>query len=375
MTVDGQGRGDGERREGTEGAGNDEMASGILDDALGMGSGDEIEGDGEQGIAAKGVAGGGGTGGNALGGDEAIGEPTAVFEPEVGVEGFEGALGEIGPAFATAIPRGGAEGSQLAEQPDPEGLDLDGIPFTRRGGGMIGVHPGEVGRTPDETGGVIDTDAIRGAGEITGGDGTKDIGDGAPLVIDDGLVERGLVGGQERGEFLADDSKPERGVGGIAIGGVLAVDGIGQGTVLFETGEGQDQVTDFPDASRGEHATGSDEGIATPIQEPGITGDDGAGVVATDDIGGEGNGEAGTEVVLGGNPGLVQELFDGLGAGRDEVRDGTGIGVMDLCGGDDAGGSAGFQWDVEPTGRPGIAVILHPAGAFDRMGKVFGPFR
>jgi len=258
VAVDGESGGDGERGKGAQGAGDDEVLLGGGDAAFGPVAGDEAEADEEQAVAAEGVADGGVAGDDAGVAEEDIGIPAGAFEPEQLIEGGGGAGGEFAPFFLIG---GGGEFFHLPEQADPEGLDFYGIAFARGAGGVVGVHPGEMTGAPDEAGIQIGMDAVGRAVQVMGGDAEEDIGDGASGSVDGGLVEAGVGGGQG----FADDAEPERGVGGVTVGDIVAVDGIGQGAAVFEAREGEEELFDFGDQAGGEQAAGADQGIAAPI--------------------------------------------------------------------------------------------------------------
>src|ERR1700749_3565259 len=99
-----------------------------------------------------------------------------MIEPEGFGEGNFSLFGEVAPAVAFF---GGSDAGELAEQANPEDLNLDGIPFARCAGRVIGIHPGEMARAPDEAGDIVHADAVRRAGLVVGSDISENVGDGA----------------------------------------------------------------------------------------------------------------------------------------------------------------------------------------------------
>lgn len=57
----------------------------------------------------------------------------------------------------------------------PESLNFDGIAFAGGTGGIVGIHPGEVGGTKDEGRGCIHVNAVFGSVDVAFGDGDEDV--------------------------------------------------------------------------------------------------------------------------------------------------------------------------------------------------------
>src|SRR5439155_9475425 len=117
--------------------------------------------------------------------------------------------------FIPALAFGAAaDAFELAEQAEPEGLDFNRVAFARSASGMVGVHPGEMAWAPDESGGGVHANAVWGAVDVIDGDVPECVGDGGAVAVHLGLIE---VFACKMGEFLTDDSEPERGIGGIVV--------------------------------------------------------------------------------------------------------------------------------------------------------------
>ena len=72
----------------------------------------------------------------------------------------------------------------------PEGLDGDRVALAGGAGGVVGVHPGEVGRAEDEPAVRVHGDAVGGAADIAMGEGNEDLPDGAAAG---GFVEEAVA--------------------------------------------------------------------------------------------------------------------------------------------------------------------------------------
>ena len=86
-----------------------------------------------------------------------------------------------------------------------------------------------------------------------------------------------------RGNFFAHDRKPQRRVGGVAVGNIVAMNGVGQRAVLFKSREREQNLFHFLHHARRQKSARANQRVAAPIQKPRITGDDGLAVVAADD--------------------------------------------------------------------------------------------
>ena len=144
-----------------------------------MGVGEGAEGDGEKLVGAEGVVGDGFGGGGAGGGDEEVGEVAFVFALDgiVVLDGCGDGLGEGVP-----VGFGGVLGEK-SKGGVPEGLNFDGVSFAGGSGGVVGVHPGEVGGTEDEGGGGIHLNAVFGSVDVALGDGDEDVEEGAVAAV------------------------------------------------------------------------------------------------------------------------------------------------------------------------------------------------
>ncbi len=119
----------------------------------------------------------------------------------------------------------------LTQEADPQHLDFHRVTLARRAGGKVGVHPGEMRRAPDQSRGRVHADAVGRAAGVADDNLAQDIGHVAAGFIDRRFVK---LGAHAFGGFLANDAVPERGVGSIAIGSVVAVDQIGHRAVFGE---------------------------------------------------------------------------------------------------------------------------------------------
>ena len=296
------------------------------------------------------VVGGGFPGALPGGAVEAIAQPGLAG---AGIEGVDGGL----DLFCQRGPlRVVVDAGQQSKGGEPKGLDTDRITLTRGAGGVVGVHPGEVGGTVNEAAGGIHGDTVGGAADVALGEGNEDFADGA---VAGGFGEEIVVLFPFH-EVSDAHKKPQRGVRGVAVGVVVAPDHVGQGAVFLVAGEGLEDVTDGGEFSGGGNAPEADEGIAAPVKEPWIAGNNGEGVVAFDD-----------------------ELPDGVGGGEAAPR---GVGRGGVGGGAGTEGGvktsfkggavAGVESDAEIAWAEEIGVGAKAAGSVDRMfnRKSFGFF-
>ncbi len=93
------------------------------------------------------------------------------------LDGLGDGLGEGAP-----VGVGGVLGEKL-EGGVPEGLNFDGVAFAGGAGGVVGVHPGEVGGAEDERGGGIHLNAVFGSVDVAFGDGDEDVEEGAVAAV------------------------------------------------------------------------------------------------------------------------------------------------------------------------------------------------
>ena len=343
------------------------MLPGRFDGPAGLFAIHQIECDGQQRIAAQGRVAHGLLGRMILVGMQAVGEPAQSLVPEEAMEGVFRLPGQIGPA-AGGIDRGAVEPGQQAQQPDPEHLDLDGVALTRGPRRMVGIHPGEMTGAPDQTTGGVHADALGGALQVADRDGSEHIPHGPALTVARVQVEHRL--GTERiglGQFFGHDAVPERGVTGLPVGGVFAVDRVGQGARLFEAPEGDQELADLGEAVGRDEAAGGDERIAPPVQEPGIARDDAHRIVPSNHETADGPSQQGLERA---SRAAAQDLL----TSSDETVE-LGLGHVGRLGGDrDRGGITRTERDLEPSGAEGVSGTIHPPAGLDRMGDVPTPF-
>ena len=110
-------------------------------------------------------------GGGACRGDKKVGK-VAVIAPLDGIEVLDG----LGDGLGKGIPLG--VGSVLGKKVEggvPESLNFDGITFSGGTGGIVRIHPSEVGGAEDESRGGIHVNTVFGSVDVTMGDGDEDI--------------------------------------------------------------------------------------------------------------------------------------------------------------------------------------------------------
>src|SRR5581483_4122215 len=130
---------------------------------------------------------------------------------------------------------------------------------------------------------------------VAAGDAAEDPRDSASGGVHDGVKQVNVELG---GSFFAENGVPERGVGSVAIGGVGAVDDVGHGAFALEATEGDEQFGDGGGEAGGEETPGADEGVASPIKEPRVTGDNGFAGVAFGKKGAGGKDEAAAKRIV-----------------------------------------------------------------------------
>ena len=264
--------GDGSVGECADGTGDEEFRAGEDDGGGADGVGDRAERDGEELVRAEVVVAGGEGGWGAGGSVETVGEPALGGMREEGFDGVGDAEGELGAGWVAAV------GAHEREGGVPECLDFDGIALARGSGGVVCVHPCEVGGTEDESGGGVGVDPVGGAGLIVGDDGAEDGADGATAG---GFVEEGRAGGAD--EVGGGGEEPERGVGGVAVGAIASANHVRERAAVFEAGEGEEDETSGGGVSGGDEPAEGDECVAAPVEEPWVACDDGVAGVAADD--------------------------------------------------------------------------------------------
>lgn len=139
-------------------------------------------------------------GGGAGGGDEVVGEVALVLLFD-GVEGLDGVGDGVGEGFPLGVLGVLVE---YVESGVPEGLYFNGVALAGGAGGVVGVHPGEVGGAEDEGGLGVHVDAVFGAVDVGVGDGDEDVEEGAAVAV--GLEEVGIGLGLE--EVLGGGEEP-----------------------------------------------------------------------------------------------------------------------------------------------------------------------
>ena len=152
----------------------------------------------------------------------------------------------------------------------PQGLDLDRVAFARRAGGVVGIHPGEVGGTEDESARRIHPDPVGGPIPVMHYDRTDDVTDRSPVAVH---IQQRVIA--RRQQVLAGDHKPQGRIRGVAVGIVAAANHVGQRALLLEAGKLTQNVATLGMHPGRNHAAQADQRIAPPIEEPGIAGDDG----------------------------------------------------------------------------------------------------
>ena len=110
-------------------------------------------------------------GGGACRGDKEVGE-VAVVAPLDGIEGLDGLGDGLGKGFPLGV---GCVLGEKVEGGVPESLNFDGITFSRGAGGIVRIHPGEVGGAEDEGGGGIHVNTVFGSVDVALGDGDEDV--------------------------------------------------------------------------------------------------------------------------------------------------------------------------------------------------------
>ena len=143
--------------------------------------------------------------------------------------------------------------SSWPQQADPQHLNLHRITFARRAGGIIRVHPGEMARDSRSARNPASMRMPLGVPlRIIFRDARQHVANGAAIVIH-GRVKNFaafdlhgtrfvvLANSQSPRKFLADDGKPQRRIRRVAVGGVVAVNGVRQRAVLFKFGEREQQ--------------------------------------------------------------------------------------------------------------------------------------
>ena len=163
---------------------------------------------------------------------------------------------------------------KLSQQANPQDLNLDGITFARRAGGIIRVHPSEMARAPNERGVGIHVNAVGRAFGIIFRDARQDLGDRAALFINGSFVKFLL------GQILAHHREPQWRIGRVAIGNIIAVDGVGQRAVLFKFSERQQNLFHLVGHACRQKSARTNQRVAAPIQKPRIASNDGLEIIA-----------------------------------------------------------------------------------------------
>ncbi len=174
--------------------------------------------------------------------------------------------------------------------------------------------------------------------------------------------------------------EPHGGVDGVVVGGISLIgESVGEKSAAHVVGEGgEDGFGDFVTTGDEGEAGEGDEGVAAPVFEPGVAGDDGffvgspRPIAALDDelIGGEG--EEGEEIILGigFGEGGGEFFVAGFCRGYEFFLIGPG---NEGGGGDEADGDAGGEGVFENAGGPEVFAIGVAALTFDAEGKVVPP--
>ena len=124
---------------------------------------------------------------------------------------------------------------------------------------------------------------MRRAPKIVDGDGAERFGK-RTAVRGDGLpTSAGGFFPERFGEFLAGQAEPERRVAGVPVGRVDAEEGVRKRAAVLMPGEEAQNLPDSLDLARPDQAASGDEGVPSPVEKPGISGNDGKSVLASDE--------------------------------------------------------------------------------------------
>ena len=96
--------------------------------------------------------------------------------------------------------------------------------------------------------------------------------------------------------FLAGHSQPKRGVRSVPVPGVIRTEHVGQGTAVFQGGEGPQDKSGFLHLSGGQKPSADNERVSAPVQEPGVARDDGQSIVAAREEGLQGPAETSWDI-------------------------------------------------------------------------------
>ena len=150
--------------------------------------------------------------------------------------------------------------------------------MARSAGGIVRVHPREMRRRPDEPASNIHVDAVRRALHVVLGNRLHHVRESASAAV-----------GAEH--LLADlfhkvthrEDEPELRVHRVAIAGRFAVDDVGKRTVFLKASKGNENLERVVGLAGCDCTAQEDERVASPIEEPRITGYHGLHVVAPHD--------------------------------------------------------------------------------------------
>ncbi len=126
----------------------------------------------------------------------------------------------------------------------------------------------------------INANTVGCSGQVGFGDGHQDFPK-CPAAA--GVVQKPVFAfGPD--QIVAGRKKPEGGIGGVPVGGIITADHVRKGSPMFELSELDEHIPGFIDESGGDHAPHHDQGVTPPVQKPGKTGDHGFESSAVDNV-------------------------------------------------------------------------------------------
>ena len=137
-------------------------------------------------------------------------------------------------------------------------------------------------RTPNQGRFRIDPNAVGCSPQIARSNLFQDFQDRATGRIDHLRVD---IFTDRRGKLLANDSVPQRGVAGVAVRSILAVDDIWNCAALGKSAKSKQQFADFFPHSCRQKPARANQRVASPIQKPRVTCDDGFALIAPNHVG------------------------------------------------------------------------------------------
>ena len=189
----------------------------------------------------------------------------------------------------------------MAQQSNPQDLNFNRVTLAGCARRVIGVHPGEMARTPDQRGGRIHANPIGRTLAIMRRDAAQHARnravmpvhhrriklapgrDGLPRIPDFRPAPRAGRWRVHGCRLFANDPEPQRRIRGVAIRRVRAVNGVGQRPFLLEAGERDENLFHLLHHSSRQQPARANQRVPSPIQKPRITRDDRFARVAPDD--------------------------------------------------------------------------------------------